>query len=324
MAGVDSRAYRKGHLVDQGFGVDAIAAHLDDPDVVLWLDLDAPSREELEAMCGPLDLHELSVHNAAEPHQRPKVDHYDGHLFVACNAVSLVEGRGLETTEVDVFLGDRWLVTVRKGDGFPVVRLRQEWDSSPDFVARGPAYLLYDLLDTVADGYDEVVQRFDDFYEEVSDRIFTERPVELGKQRRWFEMRRELYRFHRLAVQAREATSSLLRRQHATIEASLYPYYQDVHDHLVVVTESTDALRDLVGTIVDTNVALRDIQLNQIMKKLTGWAAIIAMPALVTGYYGMNVPFPGSGRAWGVVAASALVVILSGLLYGLFRRKDWL
>ncbi|MPY93690.1 MAG: magnesium transporter [Acidimicrobiia bacterium] len=320
-----SRAYQQGRLVEEDFALDRAPDLLAQQGTVLWLDLYRPSHEELAALGERLGLHELAVEDAAEPHQRPKVDHYDTHLFVACPAVGL-DGRtgDLETTEVDVFLGRGYLVTVRKGDGFPVEDLLKAWDRSPELTARGPAYLLYGLLDTLVDGYYDVVQVFEDFYDEVSEAIFTERPIELSKQQHWFQMRRALARFHRLAAQVREAVSSLLRREHATIDTTLYPYYQDVYDHVLRVTESTDALRDLVGTIVDTNVALRDILLNQVMKKLTGWAAIVAVPTLVTGFYGMNVPFPGHGQEWGVAVAILLIVVLSGGLYVAFKKKDWL
>jgi magnesium transporter len=115
-----------------------------------------------------------------------------------------------------------------------------------------------------------------------------------------------------------------MRREHGTVSAELYPYYQDVYDHILRVSESTDALRDLVSTIVDTNLSLRDFRQNQIMKKVTSWAAIIAVPTLVTGYYGMNVPYPGSQQPWGVLASAALIIVLSGGLYVLFRTRDWL
>ena len=112
-------------------------------------------------------------------------------------------------------------------------------------------------------------------------------------------MRRALVRFHRLVVPMREAVSSLMRREHAVVADELYPYYQDVYDHILRVSESTDSLRDLVSTIVETNLSLRDYRQNQIVKKVTSWAAIIAVPTLITGYYGMNVPLPGLGRDLG-------------------------
>jgi magnesium transporter len=137
-------------------------------------------------------------------------------------------------------------------------------------------------------------------------------------------MRRAMVRFHRLAVPMREVVNSLLRRENAAVSEELYPYFQDVYDHILRVSESSDSLRDLVATIVETNLSLRDYRQNQIVKKVSSWAAIIAVPALVTGYYGMNVPYPGSAQIWGVVASTALMVAASAGLFLLFRRNDWL
>jgi magnesium transporter len=137
-------------------------------------------------------------------------------------------------------------------------------------------------------------------------------------------MRRAMVRFHRLVVPMREAVGSLMRRENAAVSEELYPYFQDVYDHILRVSESSDSLRDLVSTIVETNLSLRDYRQNQIVKKVSSWAAIIAVPALVTGYYGMNVPYPGSDQVWGVVASTALMVAACAGLFLLFRRNDWL
>jgi magnesium transporter len=158
----------------------------------------------------------------------------------------------------------------------------------------------------------------------VSDGIFAEHPLDREQQRRWFEMRRAMVRFHRLVVPTREAVSSLMRREHGVVVEEMYPYYQDVYDHILRITEASDSLRDLVSTIVETNLSLRDYRQNLIVKKVSSWAAIIAVPALITGYYGMNLPYPGSGETWGVVAATALMLLVSGGLYLLFKRSDWL
>ena len=115
-----------------------------------------------------------------------------------------------------------------------------------------------------------------------------------------------------------------MRREHHSVSEDLYPYYQDVYDHVLRVSESTDALRDLVSTIVETNLSVRDYRNNQIMKKVTSWAAIIAVPTLITGYYGMNVPYPTSGQTSGVIVSLALIIGCAGALYLVFKRKEWL
>ena len=213
-------------------------------------------------------------------------------------------------------------MTVRKNEGFPLDPVLERWDVSP-LASFGVSFLLYGLLDVIVDSYFESVQAFDEYYEDVSDGIFADRPLD-PLQRHWFDMRRAMVRFHRLVVPLREAISALMRRDHTAVSEQLYPYFQDVYDHILRVTESSDSLRELVSTIVETNLSLRDYRQNQIVKKVSSWAAIIAVPALITGFYGMNVPYPGYLQHSGVVVSIVLMVGTCVGLYAVFRRIDWL
>ena len=325
MAAAHTRVYRDGVLEASGFDLAEVSEHLARPGTFVWVDFLDPDRADLEQLAVELDLHELAVDDALGPHQRPKLDRYDTHLFLSCHWLEVdVATREMRDTEVDTFLNQRWIVTVRKDAGFNMDRVIERWDRSPKLVRLGVSSLLYGLLDVIVDGYFAAVETFDDYYDEVSEQIFAERPLEPAEQRRWFEMRQGLVHFHRLVLPMREAVSSLMRREQGAVAEELYPYYQDVYDHVLRVSESTDALRDLVSTIVETNISLRDYRQNQIMKQVTSWAAIIAVPTLITGYYGMNVPYPGFGEAWGAWASTGLTVALSGALYVLFKRKEWL
>jgi magnesium transporter len=325
MDGARTRVYRKGELAAENFPVADVSEYLEEPDTVVWVDFCGPSIDQLHEVAAELGLHELAVEDALGPHQRPKLDHYESHLFLSCHAVRVdPERNDLDETEIDAFIGARWLITVRKDDGFVMDPVLARWDRSPDLAGGGVSFLLYGLLDVVVDGYFETVQGFDDFYDRISEGIFADEPLDPAKQRNWFEMRRALVRFHRLVVPMREAVSALMRREQSVVTEELYPYYQDVYDHVLRVSESTDSLRDLVATIVETNLSLRDYRQNQIMKKVTSWAAIIAIPTLITGWYGMNVPYPGFDQTWGVFASAALVVVCSTALYLTFKRRDWL
>ncbi len=320
-----TRVYRKGVLEAEGFPVVDVSDHLAHPDTVVWIDLCGPSKDELDLLAAELGLHDLAVEDALGPHQRPKLDHYASHLFLACHAVRVDVAAGtLATTEIDAFINSRWLVTVRKDEGFSMEPVLARWDRSTDLLDHGVGFLLYGLLDVVVDGYFDSIEAFDEYYDEVSEGIFAETPLQPNQQKRWFQMRQALIRFHRLVVPMREAVSGLMRREHSAIDDELYPYFQDVYDHVLRVSESTDAMRDLVSTIVETNLSLRDYRTNQVMKKVTSWAAIIAVPTLITGYYGMNVPYPGALQQWGVVVSAVLIVVCSSALYLLFKRKEWL
>ena len=325
MADPITRVYRKGVLETEDFPIAEVSVYLDQPDTVLWVDLCGPSIEQLHELAGELGLHELAVEDALSPHQRPKLDRYSTHLFLSCHAVAVdIEGGDLIETEIDSFINERWLITVRKNDSFSIDPVLERWDRSPDLAAHGVSFMLYGLLDVIVDSYFDAVQSFDEYYEEVSAGIFADRPLDPAQQRHWFDMRRAMVRFHRLVVPMREAISSLMRREHSAVSEELYPYFQDVYDHILRVSESSDSLRDLVSTIVETNLSLRDYRQNQIVKKVSSWAAIIAVPALITGFYGMNVPYPGFQQPWGVVASTVLMVGACAGLYALFRRIDWL
>jgi magnesium transporter len=323
-AGITARAYAKGALVAEGFPLDEVSDHLDEAEEIVWVDLVAPPKEVLHRLAGELGLHELAVEDALSAHQRPKLDFYPTHLFLSTHAMAMDRDEGeLHESEINAFVHRRWLVTVRKDTDFPLDGVLSRLERS-DLVSHGVAALLYALLDEVIDGYFDCVGVFDDYYDELSDGLFSDEPLEVAQQRHWFRMRRALVRFHRLVVPMREAVSGLMRREHSVVSEDLYPYFQDVYDHVLRVVEATDALRDLVATIVETNLSLRDYRQNLVMKKVTSWAAIIAVPTLITGFYGMNVPYPGFSDRGGFIASLVLIIVMSGALYGVFRKRGWL
>ncbi len=319
-----SRAYRKGELEAEGFPLADVSDYLARPDTIVWVDLCDPDHAELEQLKDELGLHELAVEDALEPHQRPKLDHYDKHFFLSCHMVDLAADHvTLDKTEIDSFVGDRWFITVRKGDDVDIDAVVKRWDRSSDLASCGVPYLLYGLLDVVADSYFTVLDQFDDYYEGVSESLFDEHPLDPASQRERFQARQSLVLIHRLVNGLREAVSSLLRRDDV-VPRPLDPYFQDVYDHLLRAGEMTDTLRELVTSIVETNLTLRDFRQNQVMKQVTSWAAIIAVPTLITGYYGMNVRYPGLNTTWGWVVSLVLLIGCSVALFQLFRKKGWL
>jgi len=325
MGNVRTRCYRGGVLDIEDFPLDDVSEHLDDPDALVWIDFVQPSPGDLASLTSELGLHELAVEDALEPHQRSKIDRYPHHLFLACHAVKFERAHvRLDKVEVDAFIGPRWLVTVRSSDDYSLDRVLRRWDDNPELVAKGAGVLVHGLLDDVVDGYFTTVEQLDDYYEEVADLVFSDRPLPPDQQREWFEMRRTLSMFHRLVLPLREALSGLVRREHELVNPDILPYWQDLYDHVLVVSETTDSLRDLVSSLVEANLSLRDFHQNQVMKTVSSWAAIVAAPTLITGFYGMNVPFAGSGEPAGVVVACVIIAVVTIGLYVLFRRKDWL
>jgi magnesium transporter len=321
-----TRLYRNGTLELEGFPIADISEHLKDPATVVWLDLRDPDREDLNVLRDEFGLHEVAVEDALLLHERPKLDRYRHHLFLACYAVHLDSASGeLAMSEIAAFITPRALITVRKDDGLDIGAVVGYWDASPDLAEYGVGFLLYGLLDNVVDGHFAAVQVLDDAIEGLEDRLFADdRKLDHEVQRRSFELRKSLVILRRVVLPMREVVNSLMRRDLRVVTEPLHPYYQDIYDHVLRATEWTESLRDLVTTILETNLTIQGNRMNIITKKVTSWAAIIAVPTFVTGLYGMNVPYPGFGSTWGVGASFLIMVVLGAVLYVAFRRNDWL
>jgi magnesium transporter len=320
-----TRLYRDGRLELEGFPVADISDHLADEAVTIWLDLRDPDREDLAVLSEEFGLHPLAVEDAVHEHQRPKLDRYRSHLFLNAYGARLDTGTGeLATSELAAFVTERALITVRKDDGLDIGAVAERWDSSPDLGKFGVGYLLHGLLDYVVDGHFEAVQSLDDAVEMLEDQLFADVPGNLHVQRRSFELRKSLVLLRRIVIPMREVVNALMRRDLHVVGDDLMPYYQDVYDHVLRAAEWTDSLRDLVTSILETNLTIQGNRMNIITKKVTSWAAIIAVPTFITGFYGMNVPYPGFSRQAGLASSIAIMIVSGVLLYVIFRRKDWL
>jgi len=320
-----TRSYRGGVLDAEGFPIAEISDHLQDPSAVVWFDLCTPSADELAAVSEELGLHPLAIEDALHEHQRPKLDRYTSHLFLTSYAVGLdTESGELTVCEVDAFVTDRALVTVRKDERFDIDAVVARWDGSADLAKYGVGFLVHGLVDYVVDTHFEAVQALDDAIENLEDSLFVDRPRDRAVQRRTFELRKSLVLLRRVVLPMREVVNSLLRRDLGIVDEAMTPYYQDVYDHVLRATEWTESLRDLVTTILETHLTLQSNRLNVIMKQVTSWAAIIAVPTAVTGFYGQNVPFPGFGHPIGFWTSAIIMVTLSVGLFWMFRRRDWI
>ena len=317
--------YRNGTLADEGFPVAKVSDYLAEEDAVIWFDLCEPSAADLATISEELGLHPLAVEDAVHEHQRAKLDRYDTHLFVTSYAVALDEGTGeLETCEVDAFVTPRALVTVRRDERFDIDAVVRRWDGSPDLTPYGVSFLLHGLLDYVVDTHFEAVQALDSQIEALEDQLFDDDPRDKEMQRRTYQLRKSLVTLRRVVLPMREVLNSLLRRDLHVVHRDMLPYFHDVYDHVLRATEWTESLRDLVTTILETHLTVRGNRLNIIMKQVTSWAAIIAVPTAVTGFYGQNVPYPGFGHTAGFWVSTLVMVVLSAGLFVVFRRKDWL
>jgi magnesium transporter len=323
---IQTRLYRNGSCVERDFDPARISDFLEEPDAVVWMDVYMPSDQEFAVIAEEFGLNPLAVEDALHERQRPKLDHYDDHVFLSLYDVKLDHDSGeLRTGELAIFAAPRYLITVRKSANLSIDPVVQRWDDNADLGKHGVGFLLWGLVDVVVDSHFDTVQSLDAEIEELEDLLFDDRPRGPEVQRRSFELRKSLVLLRRVVLPTREVLNALMRREAVFVDEVLMPYYQDVYDHVLRATDWTDSLRDLVSTILETNLTIQGNRMNEIMKKVTSWAAIAAVPTVITGYYGMNVRiFPGAGSLLGGVVALILMTVLVGVLYVAFRNRDWL
>ena len=320
-----TRLYRDGQLELEGFPVTDISDYLTDRTVTIWLDLRRPSHDDLGVLSEEFGLHPLAVEDAGLEHQRPKLDRYGSHLFLTAYAAKLDTATGeLASSELSAFITPQALITVRNDDGLDIGAVVERWDASSDLAKFGVGYLLHGLLDYIVDGHFETVQAMDDTVESLEDDLFAPNPQSIEVQRRSFELRKSLVKLRRIVIPMREVVNSLMRRDLHVVSDQMMPYYQDVYDHVLRAADWTDSLRDLVTTILETNLTIQGNRMNIITKKVTSWAAIIAVPTFITGFYGMNVPYPGFSEKVGFILSVSFMLVAGFVLYWVFKRKDWL
>ncbi|BBZ36104.1 magnesium transporter [Mycolicibacterium confluentis] len=313
------------------FDFDAVSDYLQQDDTLVWVDMFDPDHEALQALATELGLNIWAVEDAVAPSERVKANLYGSHTFFTVYAVDIAPagattppGSLLTKHRISAFVLPRGLVTVRLPPHFDMDRVVQRWDDL-DGQQHGVGALVHGLLDVVVDGHFEAVQALDDRIEDLEDLLFDTSSRLPNIQRRTFEFRKDLVNLRRVILPMREVINAI---QHHRVEAhhssELDPLYIDLYDHVLRASEWTESLRDMVTTVFETNLSLQDARLNTVMKKLTGWAAIIAVPTAITGFYGQNVPYPGFEMFSGFVISSVLIAVLSMLLYVMFKRRDWL
>ncbi|MDQ1673945.1 MAG: magnesium transporter [Frankiaceae bacterium] len=318
-----TRLYRGGQLQEEGFAPALIADRLGgDPDSFVWLDLYDPDEQDLQIVTEEFGLHPLAVEDAVHEHQRPKLDRYRTHCFLTVYAAALDGPSGeLSLSEISAFLTSRALITIRK-NAFDIDALLPRWDANLQLADSGVGFLLHGLLDAVVDGHLAVAEQLQNAAELAEDQLFETRP-QLDVRRRGFQLRKTVVQLRRVAHPMTELISDL-RREPELVTDELNPYYQDVHDHAMRAVGWVDRLRDLLVNILDTSLNEQSYELNEVTKKLAAWAAIIAVPTAVTGFYGQNVPYPGFSQHWGFIVSAVVMVGLAGGLYLLLRHRKWL
>ncbi|GAA2478183.1 magnesium transporter CorA family protein [Winogradskya humida] len=325
---VTTRLYEGGRVVAEGFGAVEAAKRLDEhPDAVLWMDLLDPDEADLQAIAPAFALHPLAVEDAVHDHQRPKLDRYSNHLFMNVYAVQVTTDGPVPTMdkwEISSFITDRALITVRKSD-VDITGVLKRWDADPELAKNsGVAFLVYGLLDVVVDGQFAAARALDEAMDKTEDAILevggAPRPVRMYG----FGLRKALAHLRRPVAPMPALIEDVLRLEVGLVDDRLKPYYRDVDDHARRATETLDASRDRIIGLLDADLNEQSNALNDITRKLAAWAAIIAVPTALTGWFGQNVPFWGYEKVSGFVASVFLIAVSGGSLYLYLKRRGWL
>lgn len=322
---ITSRIYRNGLLTQELVDLDQISELNQENDAFYWVDLVNPTEAQLKKIGFELGFHELSIEDALKGNQRPKLEHFESHLFINTYLARLnTDNREMEALELAIFTTRNGLITLRDDERINIAELQGRWDGASDLQANGSAFLLWGLLDMVVDSYFDVIENLDAEIDELEDLLFGEAKKELEVQRRSYQLRKTLVLLRRIAIPMREVLNPIIRRDAQVVGSTMSQYYMDIYDHVIRANEWTDSLRDLVTTLLEANLTMQSNRMNLVMKKVTSWAAIIAVPTAITGFFGQNVPYPGSGEMVGVYVSTALIILGSVGLYLGFKRSEWL
>ncbi|HEX8081403.1 MAG TPA: magnesium transporter CorA family protein [Jatrophihabitans sp.] len=321
---IRTRLWRDGVLEKEDFAFEELSDYLDQPGCLVWADLQAPDEALLAELGVELSLDKLAIEDAVAHHERPKSSRYPTHTFLTARALRLDRESGeLSDLAVSAFVLKQALVTVHAGQWFDIDTIVKRWDENAELMRHGVKALVWGMLDVLVDGHFEVVQSLDDEIEDLEDLLFDQSNGVHQLQRRTFALRKSLVRTRRAVLPMREVVNTLARRDN-DIPHELRPYFDDLYDHVLRATEWTESLRDMVSSVFETNLSLQDARLNTILKKLTSFTALIAIPTAVTGFYGQNVPYPGFGQHSGFISSVVVISVLAGALYLAFKRAGWL
>jgi magnesium transporter len=321
---IDCAAYCGGVRVAD-VGIEQIRGALEREDQFVWLGLYEPEEETLRAVQQQFGLHDLAVEDAYNAHQRPKLELYEDSVFVVLRTAHMAAApRHLEFGETHVFLGRNYVVTVRHGSMRSHIGVRQRCESTPQLLAKGPGYVLYALMDFVVDQYLPIVQQMEEEVEDLEDIIFGE-SANGEATARVYRLKRDLLALRRTISPLVEVCNRLMRFELSHIPEDTRVYFRDVYDHIVRLNETIDAQRELLTTALEAHLSIMSHTQNEHMKRITAWAAMIAVPTMIAGIYGMNFRnMPELSWIYGYYTSIAVMIGASAALYVGFKRSGWL
>lgn len=319
---VNCVAYRNDGTRLRDISIDDISEVLKDPETFVWVGLHEPDSQLLLKLQEEFDLHDLAIEDAQQAHQRTKIETYGDSLFIVVQTAQLISSR-IAFGETHIFLGKRYLITVRHGASLSYKPARHACEKTPELLALGPSYGLYAVLDFIVDNLLPIVRDFREELQELEQDIFAD-TLNRNTVRRLYDMQRDLMTLRLAAAPMQDVISQLTRLHPSFIPDDLRAYFRDVYDHVFRVNESISAMREMLAAAINVNLSLVTFGQNEVMKKLAGWAAMLAAPTLITSWYGMNFThMPELNQPWAYPAIMGVVACLVGGIYLSLKRARW-
>ncbi len=290
----------------------------------VWIGLYEPSEEILNRVQNEFNLHELAVEDAHRAHQRPKVEQYADSIFVVLRTAQMNQEHRIDFGETHFFVGNNFIVVVRHGSNVPYTEVRTRCESTPEQMKKGQGFVLYAVMDFIVDRYFPVVHELEQELESIEAKIFKEKPTRETTEK-IYDLKRELLEVKRAVSPLVDICNRLMRLEIKCISEETRPYFRDVYDHAVRINEMIDNTRELLNSAMEANFSLISISQSDVSKKFSGWAAIIAVPTMVAGFYGMNFKFmPELNWHYGYYGVIFLTLCVCAALYYFLRRSGWL
>ena len=324
---VNAAAYTGGHKV-RDISVSEIADVLRQPDQFVWIGVQEPDEALLQSLQQAFGLHDLAVEDALRAHQRPKLEEYGDSLFVVLRTAQLAgdgDGSGrVAFGETHIFVGPRYVLSVRHGPSVSYTEVRARCESTPSLLRKGPGFVLYAIMDFVVDHYFPIIDALEDELDGLEEAIFGGTFSQVISAR-IYDLKRDLVGLKRAVSPLVEVCNRLVRYDVTLIPEDARLYFRDVYDHVIRINETIDNQRELLTTALEANLSLISVRQNEVMKQLGAWGAIIAVPTLIAGIYGMNFEFmPETHWRWAYPVVGGLMVGTCIALHVRFQRAGWL
>lgn len=320
---VNCAAYCEGRRVSS-VEIDEISEVLKQPDKFVWVGLHEPDEELLRKVQREFGLHDLAIEDAHRAHQRPKLEAYGDTLFIVLRTAQMSDHRQIELGETHFFVGNNFIVTVRHGSSLAYTDVRARCESTPQLLQNGPGFALYAVMDAIVDQYFPVIDALEEMLGDLEDNIFDEK-FRRETTAQIYQLKRQLLDVKRAVSPLIDICNRLMRFDIALVKEETRPYFRDVYDHAIRINEMIDNARELLSTALEANFSLISISQSDVSKRFAGWAAIIGIPTMVAGVYGMNFKhMPELDWQLGYPVIMSVTFGFCVVLYMLFKKSGWL